>query len=207
MATPWIYTKGFSMSRAFVLGNGQSRLALDINCLRAEGPIYGCNALYREFTPDVLVATDQPISHAIQNTGYSNSNRFYTRKPIPGLGAQRVPQPYYGYSSGPIAVALAAQDNNRAIYMIGFDLGPLRGDRFNNVYADTEFYKKSSSRPTYTGNWVRQIIKICKDFPDRNFIRVMGENTAEIPDFQRLTNMMHMPMLDFLHRINNTKDL
>lgn len=195
------------MSRAFVLGNGQSRLALDINCLRAEGAIYGCNALYREFTPNVLVATDQPISHAIQNTGYSINNRFYTRKPIPGLGAQRVPQPYYGYSSGPIAVALAAQDNNQAIYMIGFDLGPLTGERFNNVYADTEFYKKSSSRPTYTGNWVRQIIRICKDFPDRSFIRVMGQHTAEISDFQRLTNMISMPMSDFLHRINNTKDL
>jgi hypothetical protein len=195
------------MSYAFVLGNGVSRLEIDLTVLKNLGPIYGCNALYREFAPTVLVSTDRPISEAIQNSGYANEHRMYTRKPMPGLGAQRVPQDYYGFSSGPIAVALAAMDQNRAVYLIGFDMGPVKGDRFNNVYADSEFYKKSSARPTYTGNWVRQLQKICKDFTDVNFFRVMGQTTAPIAELRGIKNFATMPIQDFQNRINNTKDL
>ena len=119
----------------------------------------------------------------------------------------RVPQEYYGYSSGPIAVGQAALDGAVAIYMIGFDLGALPQQRFNNVYADTEFYKKSSARPTYTGNWVRQIRTICSHFPQRQFVRVMGTTTTEIAEFEPVKNLRTMPMAEFLDRINNTKDL
>ena len=195
------------MSVSFALGNGRSRLDVNLYDVQKRGPIYGCNALYRDFRPDVLVSTDKPISERIQQEGYATHNRMYTRKPVPGSGALRVPQEYYGYSSGPIAVALAALDGAIAVYLIGFDLGALPQDRFNNVYADTEFYKKSSSRPTYTGNWVRQIQTICKNFPKRQFVRVMGETTAEIREFVAVNNLSSMPMAEFQDRINNVKDL
>ena len=195
------------MSLAFVLGNGHSRLAVDLQALRCHGPVYGCNALYRDFTPDVLVSTDRPISSRIQEEGYARRNRMYTRKPTPGQGAHRVPQAYYGFSSGPIAVALAALDDHSVIYMIGFDMGPLANDRFNNVYADTEFYKKSSARPTFTGNWVRQVVQITRNFARCNFIRVMGDVTTDIRDFHTLPNMARMPMAEFLTRLNTGKDL
>jgi hypothetical protein len=195
------------MSLAFVLGNGHSRLAVDLQQLRLRGPVYGCNALYRDFTPDVLVSTDKPISSRIQEEGYAMHNRMYTRKPTPGRGAHRVPQAYYGFSSGPIAVGLAALDAHSVIYMIGFDLGPLSNDRFNNVYADSEFYKKSSARPTFTGNWVRQIVQITRDFPRCNFIRVMSETTTDIREFHNLGNMTRLAMPEFLARLNTGKDL
>lgn len=195
------------MSMAFAVGNGVSRLEVDLRQCIALAPVYGCNALYREFAPTVLVSTDKPISEAIQNSGYAAEHRMYTRKPIPGLGAHRVPQDYYGFSSGPIAVALAALDGHNTIYLLGYDMGPIAGDRFNNVYADTEFYKKSSARPTYSGNWVKQLQRVCKDFASVSFIRVMGQNTAAINDLKGVKNLAAMPMSDFLNRINNTKDL
>lgn len=195
------------MSRAFVLGNGRSRLEVNLYVLKELGSVYGCNALYREFAPTVLVSTDRPISTEIQQSGYANVNRMYTRKPLPGFGAMRVPHDWYGYSSGPIAVGLAAQDQNLAVYMIGFDMGPLPGDMFNNVYADTEFYKRSTARPTFTGNWVRQLTQIVKQFPKTMFFRVHGNTTAEIAEFRNLSNLISMPMEDFQNRINNTKDL
>ena len=194
------------MSRAFVLGNGVSRLVVDLNTLKECGPVYGCNAIYREFVPDVLISTDKRISERIQNEGYAQKNRMYTRKPIPGLGAHRAPQQYYGFSSGPLAIGVAALDGAKAVYMIGFDMGPVAG-KFNNVYADTEFYKKSSAVPTFTGNWVRQVVQLCKDFGDCKFYRVQGNVTADIPELRKLSNLVHMPMEDFLNRINNTKDL
>ena len=195
------------MSAAFVLGNGISRLAVNFDQLKPLGKIYGCNALYREFEPDVLVSTDRAIAHTIQNSGYAQNHTMYTRKPLPGLGARSVPQSYFGFSSGPIAVGIAALDKNLAVYLIGFDMGPVKGDRFNNVYADSEFYKKSSSRPTYTGNWVRQIQRVCKDFSDVNFFRVMGQTTAAIAELRGIKNLAAMPIQDFQNRINNTKDL
>jgi hypothetical protein len=195
------------MSAAFVLGNGVSRLSVDLDKLKPHGRIYGCNALYREFVPDALISTDKAIAHTIQNSGYAEKHLMYTRKPLPGLGARSVPQSYFGFSSGPIAVGIAAVDRHLAVYLIGFDMGPNANNRFNNVYADTEFYRKSSSLPTYTGNWVRQIVTICRDFPKTSFHRVMGETTAAIPEFNNINNLRHMPMTDFLDRINNTKDL
>jgi hypothetical protein len=195
------------MSAAFVLGNGISRLAVDLSVLKQRGTIYGCNALYREFAPDVLISTDKGIAHTIQHSGYAREHTMYTRKPLPGLGARSVPQSYFGFSSGPIAVGLAAMDQHLAVYLIGFDMGPTATNRFNNVYADTEFYKKSSSNPTFTGNWVRQIVTVTRDFPNTSFHRVMGDTTADIAELAGIKNMRHMPMADFLTRINNIKDL
>lgn len=194
------------MAAAFVLGNGRSRLAVDPADLAKAGPIYGCNALYREVTPTVLVATDRPIATAIQNSGYASRNRFYTRKPIPGLGAQVVPQQYFGFSSGPIAVALAVLDLHDPVYLIGFDMGALPGDRFNNVYADTEFYKPSSGRPTYTGNWIRQLARIAQDHPRTRLIRVVGAETATIPQLTNITNFLHLPLGQLTERLNTPKD-
>lgn len=194
------------MATAFVIGNGVSRQAVNLELLRPLGKIYGCNALYRDFAPDVLVATDKPIATEIQNSGYSIKNKFYTRKPVENLGALKVPQEYYGYSSGPIATGIAAIDQHQLIYMIGFDMGPLN-NKFNNVYADTDFYRKSDATPVFTGNWTKQIRKIAEDFPKVQFLRVQGKTTADIPEFANIKNLKHLPIHTFLDRINNQKDL
>jgi hypothetical protein len=195
------------MTIAFVLGNGVSRRLVDLDRVRGRGAIYGCNALYRDFAPAVLVSTDPPISTEIQNSGYSKNHVHYTRKPLPESGSQRIPPRYFGFSSGPVAVGLATEDRNRQIYLLGFDLGPNRTGSFNNMYADTEFYKKSTATPTYTGNWVRQLISIMKDNPRTTYTRVMGETTAVIAEFAPIENHRIMDIADFLDRINNGKDL
>ena len=193
------------MGIAFVIGNGISRQAVDLSVLKRRGTIYGCNALYRDFAPDVLVSTDTPISETIQNSGYAIKNSMYTRKPIPGLGASLIPQPYFGYSSGPIALALAADADHSVIYIIGFDMGPNEHGKFNNVYADTDFYKKSSSTPTYTGNWARQMASIMQQHRKKNFIRVAGPTTAAVQEFTKISNLIHMPIADFLCRAENNQ--
>jgi hypothetical protein len=75
------------------------------------------------------------------------------------------------------------------------------------VYAGTEFYKPQGATPTYTGNWVKQITRITEDFPAVKFHRISGKTTAHIPEFDRLKNLIQMPMDTFLDRINNQKDL
>ena len=192
---------------AFVLGNGVSRSSIDVDQLLKLGMVYGCNGLYRTHTPTVLVSTDRPISTAIQESGYSARNRFYTRRPVPGSGAQMVPQKYRGFSSGPIAASIACEDLNRRIYLLGFDMGPTVIGRFNNVYAGTEFYKAADANPTFTGNWIRQLSTVIRDFPSVEFVRVLGDTTADIEDFKSLPNLQSLPIADFAARINTPKDL
>ena len=195
------------MSRAFVLGNGISRQAINVTAMGQLGPIYGCNALYREHTPDVLVSTDRPIAEHIQRSGYSAANRFYTRRPLPGFGAQVVPKPYFGYSSGPIAAALAALDQNQIIYLVGFDMGPTANKTINNLYAGTEFYKPTTAAPTFTGNWIRQLVRIMHDFRATQFVRIVGTTTARLAELESVPNLAHLDLDTFVDRINNKKDL
>jgi hypothetical protein len=192
---------------AFVLGNGVSRRPIDVKHLTTLGPVYGCNALYRTDTPTVLVATDVPISQIIQESGYSAKHRFYTRKPIPGLGAFQIQKKYYGFSSGPIAMSIAAEDFNNPIYLLGFDMGPSEAGKFNNLYANTEFYKKSDGYPTFTGNWAKQMASIIREYKNVTFYRVQGATTSPIREFDNLPNLTHLPFTDFVTRINNPKDL
>jgi hypothetical protein len=195
------------MTTAFVLGNGVSRQNIDLHTLQQCGQIYGCNALHREFAPDVLVATDRPIAEHIQHSGYSQQHRFHTRRPLPGLGAQPIPKPYFGFSSGPVAVGLAAVDGHRRIYLLGFDLGPSPEKTINNVYAGTEFYKPRNATPTFTGNWIRQLMQIMQEHRQVSFARVHGVTTAHIPQFDDVPNLDRLDLAVFLDRINNKKDL
>jgi len=192
---------------AFVLGNGVSRRDINPAVLAQRGSVYGCNALYRTFAPTVLVATDAPISNEIQDSGYCQGRRFYTRRPRPESGAHSVPQQYFGFSSGPIAMAIAASDGQHPIYLLGFDLGPDTDGRFNNVYADTEFYKRSGERPTFTGNWVRQMVRVANDFPNQDFVRVCGVTSAQIIDLDRLPNFRNRDLADFERALNNSEEL
>jgi hypothetical protein len=195
------------MSIAFVLGNGVSRQTVDLNTLQHCGKIYGCNALHREFIPEVLVATDRPIAESIQASGYAKQHRFYTRRPLPDSGAHHVPKPYFGYSSGPIAMSIAAEDGARRIYLVGFDMGPLPDNRINNLYAGTEFYRRADALPTFTGNWIKQMCQIAQDKKNTKFIRIMGPTTARISELDALPNFSHLDLDTFVDRINNKKDL
>jgi len=187
------------MTIGIVLGNGKSRLAVDLTMLRSQAKVFGCNALYREFTPDVLVATDPEIATAIQESGYSLNNVFYTRKPIEGLGAKLITR-NYGYSSGPVALTLAVGEGLNKIFMVGFDLDSTDG-KFNNVYAGTDYYKQLGTDPTHWGNWERQVSEIVKS----GFSQVVRVNDNNISPLSWKGLVREVSMQAFLDAINNCK--
>jgi len=67
------------MTNVFCIGNGTSRKNFNLEKLRLHGKIYGCNALYRTFTPDVLIAVDHGIMHEIYQSGYCEKNETWFR--------------------------------------------------------------------------------------------------------------------------------
>jgi hypothetical protein len=67
------------MSNVFCIGNGTSRKNFNLEKLRPHGKIYGCNAIYRTFTPDVLTAVDHGIMHEIYHSGYCEKNETWFR--------------------------------------------------------------------------------------------------------------------------------
>lgn len=67
------------MIKVFCIGNGESRKNFNLDLLKPHGKIYGCNALYREYTPDVLVSVDHGIMHEIYQSGYCYKNETWFR--------------------------------------------------------------------------------------------------------------------------------
>jgi hypothetical protein len=179
---------------AFVLGNGISRSVADPTKLLENGTVYGCNAQYREFNPDHLVCVDVKMVNEVIASGYHKTNEVWTN-PNKGVTTKdRVNffSPHKGWSSGPTALWLAATHGYREIYILGFDYQGL-GGKFNNIYADTFNYKKSSDAATYHGNWLSQTEKVIREFRDIRFYRVT-EPGAFIPDKlgPMLSNLSHI---------------
>ena len=73
--------------KVFCIGNGESRSPIDLIRLRPHGKIYGCNGLYRDFTPDVLCSVDGPMMHEVYQSGYADNNETWFRdwNPVPGM--------------------------------------------------------------------------------------------------------------------------
>ena len=188
-------------SFAYAIGNGVSRREIDLTLLKTRGTVYACNAIYREYTPDILVATDQGISKEIENSGYPSFNTFYTRRPDISKGSIEIPTAWKGWSSGPVSVALALEHGHRQVYLIGHDFGST--DKvFNNCYAGTPNYRDVGSAPTYAGNWVNQINTLLTTFKNSKIVRVVGKSSAIVPKLENIDNYSEVNIETFLASIN-----
>lgn len=56
----------------YIVGNGTSRKGIDLDHI---GRWYGCNGVYRDYTPDVLFAIDIPIQSEIFEKEYYKTNK------------------------------------------------------------------------------------------------------------------------------------
>jgi hypothetical protein len=178
------------MTIAFVLGNGRSRLNADLNQLKQYGKIYGCNALYREFAPNFLIAVDMKMIFEICASGYHLTNQVWTNpnkqyEKYKNLNFFNKPR---GWASGPTALLKACMDNNLNIFILGFDYVGIN-NKINNVYADTLNYKKTTDNAIYFGNWIKQTIKVMNEYPHVTFFRVSDETIPQIKELSTINNL------------------
>lgn len=162
---------------SFVIGNGTSRSSINLDDLSLLGPTYGCNALYRDFYPTYLISVDLKMIEEINKVGYQHSHEVWINS---------YPQTKYfknfnyfvprlGWSSGPCALHLASKHTPTDIYIIGFDYIGNNG-LLNNVYANSDNYKKSTDIATYYGNWQQQTNDVISKNPHINYYRVVNKH-------------------------------
>ena len=195
-------------NQAVAIGNGASRLGFDLGHIaRHRGGVlgadklqsYGCNALYRDFTPDFLVATGDAITQEIANSGYADANIVYTTADqmlkYPGK-FYLVPQNIQ-FDAGALAAYLACFDGHKKVFLLGYDhyqdVEPV-----NNVYSDTNGYPAS----TDTDNGVAFILSlsdVVTTYSNVEFVRVMPDSTHWIHDqLTPLINFRQITYRDFV---------
>jgi uncharacterized Rossmann fold enzyme len=177
----------------FVIGNGTSRTGIDLSILQKYGAIYACNAVYREFDPDYLVAVDVKMILEINRAKYQYKNpNVWTNKNRAYESMHRLNffEKSKGWSSGPTALWLASSHKPKTVYILGFDFKGLGGNgkMLNNIYADTPNYKRSSDSATYHGNWLRQTETVIKENPHINYIRVMLPDNFDPDELNKFNN-------------------
>ena len=198
-------TPKISKDCAFILGNGTSRKNIDPKDLKQIGKVYGCNALYRTFQPDYLVAVDVKMVLEINKAGFQHNNEVWTN---PNKSYQRLKNlnyfnPSKGWSSGPTALWLASQHEYKTIYILGFDYRGLKdGTKLNNMYADTANYKKSTDGATFFGNWMRQTKAVIKEHKHINFVRVIAPDNYSPEELNTFDNYSEILIDDFKRSIN-----
>ena len=152
----------------FLIGNGKSRKTFDLEKLRSKGTIIGCNALYRDFTPDILVAIDAKMLNEINNSKFGNkenellicpSNRQVAVKNSLKWTAKKF------NTSGCFAMMLIASIMKPKIcYMLGMDGFP------GNVYDKTKNYSPNTLK-NFTGV-LRYYLEVLQSDHDTLFINV-----------------------------------
>jgi len=183
-----------------VLGNGESRLGLDLPLLTKNRITVGCNAIHRDFTVDHLICCDQRmVNEALTNTSnlkiytrpdwadrYQKFERVFRVPDLPYKSEERWDRPFH-WGSGSYALLKAAELGND-ISLIGFDLYGSE-KKVNNIYKDTENYlskDKSAVDPSY---WIHQFSMVFKIFSDKYFAVYNYKNWV-MPESWKLANVV-----------------
>ena len=106
-----------------------------LEALKPHGKIYACNAVYRHFEPDYLVAVDTKMIQEINrhkwqynNEVWTNPNKIYKEMNLFNFFDEPL-----GWSSGPTALWHASDMTDYdTIYILGFDFEGT-GQLVNNI--------------------------------------------------------------------------
>lgn len=174
------------MSRALVVGNGESRRSVNLDNLKSKYTLIGCNALHRDITVDHLVCCDRRMADEAVNNPNTKQTIIYVRPswfhyfrkilknknirevpPLPYSGEMKRDQPDH-WGSGGYAILLAASLEFEQVNLLGFDLYSVN-EKVNNVYKGTPNYAKIDGQSVDYSYWVYQISQIFFYYPNVKF--------------------------------------
>lgn len=191
--------------RVIVVGNGESRTNINLQKLVENHFTIACNAFHRDYAPNVLVCCDRDTAYeALKNTQIpnttiivreefylNNKDRFENRylEIVPALPMRsefRQDQPEH-WGSGTYAALYAACQNQKDVYLIGFDLYGKNG-LVNNVYKGTKNYSSTTSQAVDPSYWIYQLSVIFKKHTEKRFFIVNNKNWL-LPEVWKLPNV------------------
>lgn len=176
-----------------VLGNGVSRLdqsqyyhllSMHRGGINASMKLttYGCNSLYKDFAPHMLVVNHPVIAKEVAESGYADSNIVLSHTKnimkFPGKFHLIPFDPYF--DAGATALYLAAFDGHNHVYFMGFD-GQSPTEPHNNVYAGTYGYAAKTAEVDGT-KWVENATQVFNTYNNVEFIRVVSYGSESMPE-------------------------
>ena len=182
--------------QTLAIGNGESRLSVDLELVLPNFETVGCNAICRDVNVDHLVCCDyrmvvEAFEHISPNTNlylkdthyqvFKKSNKYQNVNLVPQLDLDtslRHNQIQH-WGSGSISVLVAALLPYKRVYLIGHDL--YSNTHFvNNVYKNTMNYTSAQSLPVDPGYWIEQISLVFDAFYTKEFV-VVNSDTWQMP--------------------------
>ena len=169
------------IERIDIIGNGESRIGIDFNQLDTYK--IGCNAVYRDFNINCLVAVDRRMVEEAVDSNFSKP--IYTRKDwassfAPYVNVRTLPQlPYkvelkqddsWHWGSGPHACNLAATLRPKEIHLWGFDLWS-ETETVNNVYKGTKNYDPATRHAIDPRFWIYQLARCFEHYPNTVWVQ------------------------------------
>ena len=145
-----------------VIGNGESRKNIDLEQFRNSHIFIGCNAIYRDYDVDHIVACDRFMAYEIQKRIKNKNTVIYTREPWDNLQPLPKGGDLITWGSGTYAIQLATELGFRNIVLIGFDLYS-QDNVVNNIYKGTENY--AATEPIDPSYWIAHIGQIIHENP------------------------------------------
>jgi len=191
---------------AVIIGNGTSRKSLNVKKVEqhAGGHLgkrrlqsYGCNALYRDMSPDFLVCINPFLINEIVKSGYADKHIVMSNasnvKTHPGV-LHLFP---YGHTwcAGALATWLACFDGHQKIYLLGFDNQNEHSN--NNVYAGTAHYATADT-PARSQKWEGQMKRIFDAYDDVDFAWVAGGISRFPEEWNYCLNLRQITIHDFV---------
>lgn len=174
------------MSRAVVIGNGESRRQVNFDSYQTY-TIIGCNAIHRDLQVHHLICCDRRMAEEANSNPNTEETKIYVREhwyqyfrkikknkninllpKVPTKGELKKDEAEH-WGSGPYAVLLAAVLDNEQIELFGFDLYSI-DHAVNNIYKDTTNYARSGSQAVDPSYWIYQIGTVFMHYPNIKFI-------------------------------------
>ena len=180
--------KNIMIKTATIIGNGSSRKTLDLE--KSEITTFGCNAIYRDYTPDWLVAIDDKIIQEIKNSNYPQS-RFIIppeelcyepvamyEKHLPSNKFEDVKHMLPRSNAGMAAMQVAIDKGFERLYCVGFDFLVFDEDiAVSNLYNGTNGYElETRANLSDTRNRMKYLAYMIENNPKINFHFIYPDN-------------------------------
>jgi hypothetical protein len=161
---------------AFLIGNGLSRKNINLELLRGKGTVIGCNALYRDFVPDVLLAIDHHMINQIGKSKYPDNNYFVVPTMLEDLKLKEISENKNIYilpidlfkTCGCAGIHYCGLLKINLVYLIGFD-----------CYGDTIYVHTAGYGGKFNQNRYKQFVefyeKAMQLYPSTKYINVIKD--------------------------------